>query len=130
MEGAMRRLQYGVLFLCVFSAVSVAKDRAWKTGTLVNAETQSGTRTVGIPPTIITGPKITTLRNDVTFYTIDDGKYVWVVSRHMTKSEDKPLNVTVNAPVKFAIEKKACYLLDEQGEEHRLAVERKILKTN
>jgi hypothetical protein len=126
----MRRLLYGVLFLGIFSAVSVAKDRAWKTGTLVNAETQSGSKTVGIPPTIITGAKITTLRNDVTFYTIDDGKYVWVVSRHMTKAEDKPLNVTINAPVKFAIEKKSCYLLDDQGEEHKLAVERKILKTN
>jgi len=126
----MRRLLNIAFVFVVFSAVSVAKDRAWKTGTLVNAETQSGTRTVGIPPTIITGPKITTLRNDVTFYTIDDGKYVWVVSRHMTKKDDKPLNVTINAPVKFAIEKKACYLLDEQGEEHKLAVERKILKTN
>ena len=126
----MRRLLNIAFVFVVFSAVSVAKDRAWKTGTLVNAETQSGTRTVGIPPTIITGPKIETLRNDVTFYTIDDGKYVWVVSRHMTKKDDKPLNVTINAPVKFAIEKKACYLLDEQGEEHKLAVERKILKTN
>jgi hypothetical protein len=126
----MRRLLCGVLFLGIFSAVSVAKDRAWKTGTLVNAETQSGTRTLGIPPTIVTGPIIKTLRNDVTFYTIDDGKYVWVVSRHMTKAEDKPLNVTVNAPVKFAIEKKNCYLLDDQGEEHKLTLERKILKTN
>jgi len=126
----MRRLLCGILISVIFSAVSVAKDRAWKTGTLVNAETQIGSRTVGIPPTIITGPEFKTLRNDVTFYTIDDGKYVWVVSRHMTKAEDKPLNVTINAPVKFAIEKKNCYLLDDQGEEHKLALERKILKTN
>jgi hypothetical protein len=126
----MRRLLYIALVFVLFSAVFVAKDRAWRTGTLVDSQTQSGTRTVGIPPTIITGPKIKTLRNDVTFYTIDDGKYVWVVSRHMTKAEDKPLNVTINAPVKFAIEKKDCYLLDDQGEEHKLALERKILKTN
>ena len=71
-----------------------------------------------------------TLRNDVTYYTIDDGKYVWVVTRHMTKKDDKPLNITVNSPVKFAIEKKVCYLLDEQGEEHKLTVERKTLKSN
>jgi hypothetical protein len=129
-EDTMRRLLYSALVFVVFSAVSIAKDRVWNTGTLVNAETQSGARTVGIPPTIITGPKIKTLRNDVTFYTIDDGKYVWVVSRHMTKAEDKPLNVTIDAPVKFAIEKKNCYLLDDQGEEHKLTVERKILKTH
>jgi hypothetical protein len=98
------------------------------TGTLVNADTERDTRTVGIPPTPITGPKVATLRNDVTFYTIDDGRYLWIVSRRMTKKDDKPLNVTIDAPVKFAIEKKVCYLLDEQGEEHKLTVERKRLK--
>ena len=28
---------------------------------------------------------IATLRNDVTLYTIDDGKYLWVVSRRMVR---------------------------------------------
>ncbi|MGB8066047.1 MAG: hypothetical protein WCF26_29460 [Candidatus Sulfotelmatobacter sp.] len=73
---------------------------------------------------------IATLRNDVTLYTIDDGKYLWVVSRRMVKKHDKPLNLTINAPVKFAIEKGDCYLLDDEGKEHKLMVEKKILKTN
>jgi len=124
----MRRLLYSALVIVVFSAVSMAKDRAWITGTLVNAQTESGSRNIGIPPTIITGPKIKTLRNDVTYYTLDDGKFRWVVSRHMTKKDDKPLDVTIDSPVKFAIEKKDCYLLDNQGEEHKLKVERKTLK--
>jgi hypothetical protein len=76
------------------------------------------------------GPMIATLRNDVTLYTIDDGKYVWVVSRRMIKKHDKPLNVTINAPVKFAVENEDCYLLDDQGKEHKLVVEKKTLKTN
>jgi hypothetical protein len=121
----MRRLLFALLFLVVCSTPLPAKDRVWITGTLVNADTERDSRTVGIPPTIVTGPKIATLRNDVTYYTIDDGKYLWVVSRRMTKKDDKPLNLTIDAPVKFAIEKKACYLLDEQGEEHKLTVERK-----
>ena len=129
-EDTMRRLFYSALVLVVCSTVSIAKDRAWRTGTLVNAETERGSRSVGIPPTIITGPKIATLRNDITYYTIDDGKYRWVVSRRMTKKDDKPLDVTIDAPVKFAIEKKNCYLLDNQGEEHKLTVERKRLKND
>jgi hypothetical protein len=48
----------------------------------------------------------------------------------MVKKHDKPLEVTVNAPVKFAIEKGDCYLLDDEGKEHKLMVEKKILKTN
>ena len=126
----MRRLLFCALFLVVCSPPFQAKDRAWTTGTLVNAQTESDSRAVGVPPTIVTGPKIVTLRNDVTYYTIDDGKYVWVVTRRMTKKDDKPLRVTVDTPVKFAIEKKTCYLLDEQGEEHKLTVERKRLKTD
>jgi len=96
----------------------------------VNAVTERDSSAIGVPPTIVTGPKIVTLRNDVTYYTIDDGKYVWVVIRRMTKKDDKPLRVTIDTPVKFAIEKKTCYLLDEEGEEHKLTVERKTLKTN
>ena len=124
----MRRLLFCALLLVVCSPPFPSKDRAWTSGTLVNAVTERDSRTVGVPPTIVTGPKVVTLRNDVTYYTIDDGKYVWVVSRRMTRKDDKPLRVTVNAAVKFAIEKKTCYLLDEQGEEHRLVVEKKALK--
>lgn len=89
---------------------------------------KGGTRTVGIPSTIGSGPLIATLRNDVTLYTIDDGKYLWVVSRRMMKKNDKPLDLTINIPVKFAVEKQDCYLLDDEGKEHKLVVEKKTLK--
>jgi len=128
MGGHMRRLGRGLLFLLLCSVASLAKDRAWTTGTLVDSETERGTRTVGIPSTIGSGPMIATLRNDVTLYTIDDGKYLWVVSRRMLKKHDKPLDLTIKAPVKFAVEKGDCYLLDDEGKEHKLTVEKKILK--
>jgi len=73
---------------------------------------------------------IATLRNDIMLYTIDDGKYVWVVSRRMIKKHDKPIEVTINATVKFAVENQDCYLLDDQGKEYKLVVEKKTLKTN
>ena len=126
----MRRLLCCVVFLFICAPSFPAKDRAWTTGTLVNAQTERDSRDVGVPPTIVTGPRTITLRNDVTYYTIDDGKYLWVVTRRMTKKDDKPLNLTINSAVKFAIEKKTCYLLDEQGEEHKLTVERKRAKTD
>ena len=70
------------------------------------------------------------LPNDVTVYAIDDGKYLWVVSRRITKKNQKPLDVTVNAPVKFAIQTNDCYLIDDEGKEHKLVVEKKTLKAN
>jgi hypothetical protein len=124
----MGRLRCVLLFLVVCSVASLAKDRAWTTGSLVDSQTERGTRTVGIPSTIGSGPMIATLRNDVTLYTIDDGKYLWVVGRRMLRKNDKPLDLTVNGSVKFAIEKADCYLLDDEGKEHKLTVEKKTLK--
>jgi hypothetical protein len=129
-EETMRRLLACLLLIGILSAGSLARDRTWTTGTLVNSETQRGTRTVGIPSSIGSGPMIATLRNDIMLYTIDDGKYVWVVSRRMIKKHDKPIEVTINATVKFAVENQDCYLLDDQGKEYKLVVEKKTLKTN
>jgi len=126
----MRRLLACLLLIGILSAGSLARDRTWTTGTLVNSETQRGTRTVGIPSSIGSGPMIATLRNDIMLYTIDDGKYVWVVSRRMIKKHDKQIEVTINATVKFAVENQDCYLLDDQGKEYKLMVEKKTLKTN
>ena len=126
----MSRLRRAILFLAVCTVICPAKDRAWTTGTLMDSETERGTRTVGIPSTVGSGPLIVPMRNDITLYTIDDGKYVWVVSRRMVKKNEKPLDLTVNAPVKFAIENGNCYLLDDEGKEHKLVVEKKTLKTN
>jgi hypothetical protein len=125
-----RSLLFSLLFVQFCPVLSHAKDRAWTIGTLVASETERGTRTVGIPSTIGSGPMIATLPNDVTLYTIDDGKYLFVVSRRITKKHDKPLDLTLNAPVKFAIERSDCYLLDEEGKEHKLVVEKKTLKAN
>ena len=88
------------------------------------SQTERGTRTVGVDGIIATLP------NDVTVYAIDDGKYLWVVSRRITKKNQKPLDVTVNAPVKFAIQTNDCYLIDDEGKEHKLVVEKKTLKAN
>jgi hypothetical protein len=105
-----------------------AKDRNWMNGTLLDEQTQRGTRTVGIPSTYGSGPLITSLPNDVVTYVIDDGKYIWVIAQHITNKRGHPLELTVNGPVKFAIEGHDCYVLDEQQKEHKLPVEKKVLK--
>ena len=117
------------ILVALCSLTSLAKDRDWTTGTLVASEMERETRIVTIPPVVgsrQSAPMIATVPNDLTLYTIDDGKYVFVVSRQIMR----PLKLTVNTPVKFAIEKRYCYLLDEEGKEHKLLVEKKTLKTN
>lgn len=119
----MKRLIASV-FLCLFLTVCPlhGKDKKafdWHTGTLVDSSTVRGTRYADG----------TELRNDQSYYQIDDGvKYVYVVSRSMTMRRDKPLLLTVNAQVKFALDGDDMVIMDENGKEHRLSIEKRILK--
>lgn len=67
-------------------------------------------------------------RNDATFYTIETAEYVYVAKRTLVRRGDKQLSVTVNDPVKFAIEGQDFYLQDEHGKEHKLTLEKKTRK--
>ncbi len=97
-----------------------AKDKPaveWRTGMLVDSTLERGSRGEN-------------LRNDHNYYEIDDGqKYVYVVSRSMTMRRDKPLLLTVNAPIKFALDgDDHMLLLDEKGQQHRLLIQKKALR--
>ena len=43
-------------------------------------------------------------------------------------SESKPANLTVNGPVKYAVEKRKLYVLDEDGKEHEMEIVKKVLR--
>jgi hypothetical protein len=102
-------------------------DSDWKTGTLIDVTSQTGRRTVGS----VSGGQgqVHTLRDDATYYEIDAGDLIYVAKRTLTRRGDKQLKLTVNMPVKFAIKKDDFYILDEDGKEHKLSIEKKTLKT-
>jgi hypothetical protein len=99
------------------------KPIEWHTGTLLDSTTQRGTRLVADKDGAYEA------RRDNSFYEIDDGeKYVYVVRRSMTARWDKPIRLTINGPVQFALAGDDMLLLDEKGKQHRLAIEKRILK--
>ena len=114
------------LFLILTAVVPFAyakdKERAWQDGILLDSSTEKGTRLVG------NEYGVTTLRNDVMYYQIDSEKMAYVVARTLRSRRDKPLEVTINGNVQFAIDGSTCYLRDEKGKEHKLSVEKKIAK--
>ena len=123
----MEPMKYTALLLALLSVLCFAKDKKpleWKTGILLDSGTERGKRHVPIDG------EIHEFRNDQAYYLIDDGeKYVYLVRRSMTSRGDKPIPLTVNAPIKFAIDGSDLLLLDEKGKQHRLAIEKKTLKT-
>ena len=101
-----------------FAKKKDVKPHDWKTGMLIAANAQR------------VEPALETWR-----YEIDDGNYVWTLGRDIevgrnffTGHHDKPLSVTINTPVKFAIGEDVGYLQDEQGKEHKVSVKAKALK--
>jgi len=88
----------------------------------VDVQTDRASRIVG------STHSVSTRRDDRMYYIIDDGGMVWELYRTMTSPGDKPLRVTVNSPVQFAIEGDDAYLKDEDGKEYRLTVNKKTAK--
>ncbi len=93
------------------------KKRDWQEGKLTDISTAPFTE----------GTFRGSARKEKIVYTVDAGKYIYTFS-HLHFPRDKAMPVTINAPVKFAIEKSKVYMLDENGEEHDLKFEKKALK--
>lgn len=66
--------------------------------------------------------------NDREWIAIDGGSHIYVASRLLKWRWSKEAELTVNAPVQFAVEKGKVYVKDERGREHRLHLRKKILR--
>lgn len=111
-----------VSFLLVLSIVCLAKDKKpveWITGTLLDVSSERGNRYVNGD----------SFRNDVTYYTIDDGqKYIYVMKRTLHHRHDKELRVTIGAPIKFAIDGDGFIVMDDDGKTHSLSLQKRALR--
>ena len=104
------------------------KNRDWQTGKLVDSQrSQNVVGAVERPPVGFDSRRRT---NNV--YEIRDTFVIETDSYTYTASEvvrgTKPPNVTVNGPVKFAVDGTTMYLLDDGGKEHKADVTKKVLR--
>lgn len=123
-------LIFAVMLFCV---MAIAKDKAprnWQTGTLLDMSSEKGTRLSGNynANNGVAHGSLHQRRDDSSYYYIDSGDMIYTVKRTLTSRRDKQLNLTINAPVKFAIENEDVYLMAEDGKEHKLTLESKRLK--
>src|SRR5579864_795659 len=112
-----------IVFLTV-SLLCAAKEKKpieWITGTLLEVSSERGSR-------LVDGDS---LRNDVTYYTIDDGqKYIYVLKRTLRRRREKELLVTEKTPIKFAIISDEEFLvMDDKGETHKLSLQKRSART-
>ena len=114
--------------ILLLSGICFAKPKndkpiEWITGTLLDISTEQGSRVYG------SNGNVNTYRNDSTYYTVDSGgKYIYVFRRGLTSHRDKELDVTINAPIKFAAEGDGFLLMDDSGKPHKVSLVKKALR--
>ncbi len=50
------------------------------------------------------------------------------VAEERLRRWSKATNLTVNAPVKFSIEKRKLFAIDDEGKEHKMEIVKQVLK--
>jgi hypothetical protein len=110
------------LILAGIIAVSAtAKDHNWQTGKMI--DTQISTRYAGQ-----TGGNGNTEPINIVWQTvvIAGDNYTYAAERTLRWRWTKPANLTVNAPIKFAVEKEKLFLVDDSGREYQLDIDKRI----
>ena len=106
-----------------------AKPRNWQTGRLLDLQrSQNPVGAVDRPPIGFDNRHRTTVvyQTQDTFL-IETDALIFTVTE-IVRGGAKPANLTVNAPIKFAIEDTTLYLIDESGKEHRTEIAKKVLR--
>ena len=96
-----------------------SKARAWQTGTLMDVSVNSVDSVHGV------NGIINTTRINFWSYTLDAGDRVYV-GEHRSR---KPIQMEVNGPIQFAVEKDHIFVLDHERKEFRLNIIKTTLKT-
>lgn len=129
----MRKTLAASLFLafCLPLAAKNIPADAWQTGTLTDSSESWHTRGGGA----MTGNQygvhgaMGSHEYPIVQYTIDAGAYVFQVNLVLHNDREKHPAVTIKAPIKFAIDEKAdFYIQDERGKRYKLVIDKKTLK--
>jgi hypothetical protein len=117
------------LILLASIGISAAEhQRDWQTGKLLDTDRNryfAGTFTPAGPNGH--GQFGYPLYRAIQDYVIDAGTYIYVAEERV-RPKSKPVNLVINAPVKYAIEKRKLYVIDDDGKEHEAQIVKQILK--
>ncbi len=140
----MRTVLVGVLVVSA-SLCAATKPRAWQTGTVIETDHAREPEPVAAPSTNVTvvnvppggnpypsaaaasAPNMTFHRRAATWqgFHLEGNGYRFMVMCPVRRNHTP--NVTVNGPVKYAMEKGKFYLLDDDGKEWEMTVLEKLL---
>ncbi|MBM3740350.1 MAG: hypothetical protein FJW39_31735 [Acidobacteria bacterium] len=62
------------------------------------------------------------------YYVVEADDMIYIGAQRLRWRWSKPIDFTINRPIRFAVEKRDLYLLDEQGKEHKIELIKRIAK--
>ena len=131
-------------FLCgAYQASGAEKVRDWQTGKVLDSErSRYFAGTVGDANTTghaqangnygsyhgHTNTSETAIYRVYESFMIEGETHAYLAQEHLRWRWSKAANLTVNGPVKFAIEKRKLFVIDEDGKEHEMEIVKRILR--
>ena len=122
-------------------ALWAEKVRNWQTGTVLDTKRSryfagtigSGNTTGTTDSSNGTYQGQTTTDNTAVYrvfqtFAIEGDTRVYIAEERLRWRWSKPANVTVNATVKFAVEKRKLFVIDDDGKEHEMEIVKQVLK--
>jgi hypothetical protein len=140
MVGSRRIILVALLAGLAFGA---AKQRDWQTGKVLDTQRQryfagtvgssnsSGTVDVNGDSGTYRGQSngsSTAVYRVFETFVIEGDQYVYLAQEPLRWRWSKAANVTVNGPVKYAVEKRKLYIMDEDSKEHETEIVKKTLR--
>jgi hypothetical protein len=61
-------------------------------------------------------------------FLIEGDTYAYLAQEHLQEMSSKPANLTVNEPVKCAVDKRKLFVIDQDGKEHEMEIVKKVLR--
>ena len=61
-------------------------------------------------------------------FLIEGETHAYLAQQRLRWRWSKPANLTVNGPVKFAVEKRKLFVIDDDGKEHEMEIVKQVLK--
>lgn len=121
----MRQSARSVVGAClIFGAVSVSADRPWQDGTWRDTD-----RLSSVAGAVVNAGSVVVVNRVYQTFVIETPTHLYVAQQRLRWRWSKPLPMTVNAPMKYSIEKDKVYVIAEDKKEYELEITKKILKT-
>lgn len=132
-----------LLLVALILAMPLAaeKRRDWQTGKVLDSQRQryfAGTAGRGSTSGTVDGDSgtfrgqtddsSTAIYDVFETFVIEGDKYVYLAQERLRWRWSKAASVTVNGPVRYAVEKRKLYVLDEDGKEHGMEIVKKTLR--